>query len=66
MINFNMLHLNIVYLLIFGCYLSKACSDIMRDMQGVERKGGEEELGGVEEVETIIMIYCMRSDSFFI
>ena len=34
----------------------------MRDRKGVDPdgRGGREKLGGVEEVDTVIRIYCMR------
>ena len=39
----------------------------MRDRKGVDmdRRGGCQELGGVEGKKTVTMIYCMRKDSIF-
>lgn len=38
----------------------------MRERKGVdlEERGGKEELGGIEEGETIISIYCVRKNIF--
>ena len=51
----------------FGCFLLEACSFLMKDRKGVdlEERGGGEELGRVEERETIIRKYCLRKESIF-
>lgn len=60
-------YLIIFYFVMFGCFLLEACYFLMRNKKGVdlERRGGGEELGGVETVETILRIYCVRKESIF-
>lgn len=49
----------------FYCYLLEACSVLMRKIEREKPNGREdgEKLGGVEEREDIIRIYCMRKKS---
>lgn len=51
----------------FGCHLLEARSFLRRGREGVdlEKMGGGKKLGGVEERETIIRIYCTRVESIF-
>lgn len=51
----------------FCCYLLEAALFLLRVRKGVDpgRKGGEEELGGVERVETVITIYYIKNYSSF-
>lgn len=54
---------------ILTCFatLLETCSSLMRDREGVdsERRGGREELRGIEGEETEIKIHCIRKDSIF-
>lgn len=49
-------HLIIFCFVMFGCYLFKACSFLMRDRRGVDldKRACREELGGVVEGDTVI------------
>lgn len=49
----------------FGCYLLKACSSLIRDRKGadLDERRGREELGEVERGETVLRLYCMRKES---
>lgn len=53
-----LLYLVIFYFVVFGCYLLKLCSFLMKDRNGVdaECRGDEEELGGTEGGEIITRI----------
>lgn len=50
----------------FYCYLLEACSVLMREIKREKLNGREdgEKLGGVEEGEDIIRIYCMRKKTY--
>lgn len=53
---------------ILGCYVLEICSFLITNRKGVdpEGRGGVEELGGIEGEETIIIIDCVRKESFSI
>lgn len=69
-----MLYLIIVCFAMFYCYHLEACCFLTRDRNGVDldeegrggkRKGGKEDLEGVEGEETLMKIYCLRKKSIF-
>ena len=56
------IHLIMFYFVMSCCHLLEDCSFLMRDRKVVdlERRRGGEELGGVDEGETVIRIYCIK------
>lgn len=56
-----------VYFDVFYCSLGSLFFSNERERTGVdsEKKGGREKLGGAEEGDTLIGIYCIRKQSIF-
>lgn len=50
--------------MVFDHCLLGACSFLKGSRGGVDLGEGKGELGGVEGVETMVLLYCMREESF--